>query len=86
MTDHETGSGMTTLAVRLPVRVVGRLYVAADENRRDVSAIVYGAIEAWLTEVTSQASTEQVDKVLVEQEPVKKKTRPTKQIQSPNGG
>jgi len=61
MTNHETGSGMTTLAVRLPVRVVGRLYVAADERNRDVSAIVYRAIENWLTEVASQAPTEQAD-------------------------
>jgi hypothetical protein len=57
MTDHEigTGSGMTTLAVRIHVRIVGRLYVAADEKRMDVSAIVRHTIEAWLAaEVTSQ--------------------------------
>jgi hypothetical protein len=48
MARDDIGIGTTTLGVRLPVRLVGQLYVTAGERGRNVSAIVGDAIEAWL--------------------------------------
>ena len=48
MSSNELGIGTTTLAVRLPVRLVGRLYLAAGESNRNVSSIVGGVLEEWL--------------------------------------
>lgn len=48
--EFEPAPHLATLSVRLPIRLLGRLYTAAAQDRPHVSTIVHEALERWLEE------------------------------------
>ena len=60
MAGNKTEFATTTLTVRLPVRLMGRLYTLVAEQDRDVSAIVAASIASWIDQAQRSAPSAKV--------------------------